>query len=286
MFRFHLIICMIALASALTALSPAFPGAASGACETQSLRTASVAQVIDGQTLRLADGGGVRLIGALAPESPRWWKGPKPWPPAERARRALERLIGSSKVELRFAADEEKRDRHDRFLAQLFVLRDAERIWAQGHMIRRGLAQAYSFKGHRACARALQAFERQARAARAGLWRSGTFAILRAGDVDALSKRRGGFQLVEGKLSSVAHTRGWTFLNFGADWRTDFTVAIRAGDRARFRNSDVVLDRLEGKTLRVRGWIERWNGPAIKATHPEQITIVGESGEPASGNRR
>lgn len=267
------------------ALSLVYCSTAFGACETQSLRTASVAQVIDGQTLRLADGGSVRLIGALAPESPRWWKGPKVWPPSLRARRALEKLIGSNKVELGFAADEEKRDRHDRFLAQLYVLRDGERIWAQGHMIRRGFALAYSFKGHRACARSLQAFERQARAARAGLWRSGTFAVLQADDVDALSKRRGGFQLVEGKLTSVARTRGWTFLNFGADWRSDFTVAVRAGDRARFRNSDVVLDQLEGKTVLVRGWIERWNGPVIKATHPGQITIVEQPGDPVAEKR-
>ena len=274
--------CMSAV---VVVLSLAFPGAARGACKTESLRTASVAEIVDGQTLRLEDGGRVRLIGALAPETPRWWKDAKPWPPAELARLALEELIGSSKVELRFAVDEAKRDRHDRFLAQLFVLRDAERIWVQGHMIRRGFAQAYSFKGHRACARALQQFEHQARAARAGLWRWGKFAIILADNISALSKRRGGFQLVEGKVHSVGQTRQWTFLNFGADWRSDFTVAVRAGDRARFRGSDVPLDQLAGKTLRMRGWIERWNGPVIKATHPEQITIVEEPGSPASGNR-
>ncbi len=268
------------------ALLAAFPGAAHAACETQALRTATVAQVIDGQTLRLEDGGGVRLIGALAPEAPRWWKNTKPWPPAERARRVLEELIGASKVELRFAVDEMKRDRHGRFLAQLFVLRDAERIWVQGQMIRRGVAQAYSFKGHRAGARALQAYERQARAGRVGLWRAGKFAIVRAESVAALSKRRGAFQLVEGKVLSVARTRKWTFLNFGPDWHTDFTVAIRAGDRGRFRGSDLSLDQLAGKRVRVRGWIGRWNGPVIKATHPEQITIVGEPGDAASRNRR
>ena len=273
-------------AAGAAALFAAFPGAAYGACETQALRTATVAQVMDGQTLRLEDGGGVRLIGALAPEAPRWWKGIKPWPPAERARRALEELIGTSKVELRFAGGEMKRDRHGRFLAQLFVLRGAERIWAQGEMIRRGLAQAYSFRGHRACARDLQAYERQARAGRAGLWRSGKFAVLGAQSVAALSKRRGVFQVVEGKVLSVGRTRKWSFVNFGADWKTDFTVAIRAGDRSRFQGSDLPLDQLAGKRVRVRGWIGRWNGPVIKATHPEQITIVDEPGDADAGNRK
>ncbi len=273
------------LAAGIAVLLAAYPGAAYGACETETLRTASIAEVIDGQTLRLEDGGGVRLIGALAPETPRWWKGTKPWPPAERARRALEEMIGADKVELGFSGNEEKRDRHGRFLAQLFVLRGPERIWVQGQMIRRGLAQAYSFKGHRACARDLQALERKARAGRAGLWRSGKFAILRAGNVTALSKRGGAFQIVEGKVLSVGRTSAWSFLNFGAEWRTDFTVAIRAGDRARFKASDISLDQLEGRRVRVRGWVERWNGPVIKATHPEQITIVEETGDAGSGNQ-
>ena len=46
--------------------------------------------------------------------------------PVERARRALEKLIGSSKVELRFVPEEEQRDRHERYLAQMFVQRGNE----------------------------------------------------------------------------------------------------------------------------------------------------------------
>lgn len=261
------------------ALAMALSGQARAACETRYQRTGTVAQVIDGQTLRLEDGSGVRMIGALSPEAPRWWKGEKPWPPAQRARRVLEELIGTSKIELRFAGDEARLDRHGRFLAQLFILRGVERIWAQGEMIRRGFALAYSFKGHRACARDLQAFEIQARARRVGLWRSGKSTVIDAKSVATLSKRRGAFQIVEGRVLSVGRTRKWSFLNFGADWHTDFTVAIRAGDRAAFRGSDITLDRLAGKNVLVRGWIGRWNGPVIKATHPEQIMIVEEAGE-------
>ena len=249
-------------------------GGARAACETQILRTATVSQVIDGHTVRLDDGSEVRLIGALTPQTPRWWKGEGAWPPTERARRALENLIGSSTVELRFAAKEEQRDRHERYLAQLFVQRAKERIWVQGHMIGEGLAQAYSFKGHRACARALQEKEQIARTVRSGLWRKGRYRVLQATNTDALSKRRGSFQLVEGTVVTVAKKSQWTFLNFDADWRRDFTVAIRAGDRRAFRDSDVTLEALEGKRVRVRGWIERWNGPVIKVTHPEQIEVL------------
>jgi len=73
----------------------------------------------------------------------------------------------------------------------------------------------------------------------------------------------------------VGKVSQWTFLNFDTDWGKDFTVAIRAGDRRSFQASNMALEELEGKEVRVRGWIERWNGPVIKATHPEQIEILG-----------
>lgn len=44
------------------------------------------------------------------------------------------------------------------------------------------------------------------------------------------------------------------------------------------------LDILEGKDVRLRGWIELWNGPVIKATHPEQIEVLAQSGG-ASGRQ-
>ena len=31
-----------------------------------------------------------------------------------------------------------------------------------------------------------------------------------------------------------------------------------------------------GKRVRVRGWVARYNGPMIEATHPEQIEILME----------
>ncbi len=249
---------------------------AHAACETIASYKAAVAEVIDGQTLRLDDGSEVRLTGVLSPQAPQWWKGDKPWPPASSARKALRALVGSDIVELRFAEGEERRDRHDRFLAQVFVLRGDERIWVQNHMISTGFARAISFHGHRACARQLQERERGTRDAGIGLWRTGRFAVLQAGSTDALLKRRGSFQLVEGVVRSVGKASKWTFLNFADDWRHDFTVAVAAKDRRRFQGSDIVLESLKGKTIRVRGWIERWNGPVIKATHPEQIEVLTE----------
>lgn len=251
--------------------------AAHAACATAVQETVRAGEVLDAQTLRLEDGSEVRLIGVLPPQTPPWWKEPEPWPPAERARRALSELIASAGLELRVAEGEAQRDRHDRLMAHVVVLRGEERIWVQAHLISAGLARAASFSRHRACARDLQRLEDSARANRAGLWGRGRFAIVPAANTEALSKRRLQFQIVEGDVRAVAARPQWTFLNFGDDWRHDFTVAIAAKDRRRFRNSDVDLENLEGRTIRVRGWIESWNGPAIKVTHPEQIEVLARA---------
>ena len=263
-------------AGALLSLVLASAASAHAACETKASHKAAVAEVTDGQTLRLDDGSEVRLTGVLSPQAPNWWKDDKPWPPAGAARKALRALVGSDNVELRFAEGEEQRDRHDRFLAQVFVLRGNERIWVQNHMISTGFARVVSFAGHRACVRQLLEQEQRARNEGVGLWRTGWFVALQAGSTDALLKRRGSFQLVEGIVRSVGKASKWTFLNFADDWRNDFTVAVAAKNRRKFQGSDIGLEGLKGKTIRVRGWIERWNGPAIKATHPEQIEVLNQ----------
>lgn len=84
-------------------------------------------------------------------------------------------------------------------------------------------------------------------------------------------------------MASVANVRQWTFLNFSDNWRSDFTVAIRATNRRQFLSRGPALAKLEGKRVLVRGWIERWNGPVIKATHPEQIEVLAEQIEVLDG---
>lgn len=64
------------------------------------------------------------------------------------------------------------------------------------------------------------------------------------------------------------------YLNFGADWRTDFTITIAARDLKLFEQAGLDLFALEGRTVRVRGWLDSYNGPAIEADHPEQIEVL------------
>jgi len=262
-FLFPLSFCLLAVPHAV---------AGDKECDLEPGEPVEVAQVIDGETLSLGDGRTVKLIGSLAPKAPSWWKGPQEWGPEARAKRALKKLLAGRQV--RLAAAGRRQDRRGRLLVHLFTSEGPERLWVQAQLIEEGYARAYSLPGNRSCARALQSRESLARKAGIGIWHNSFFAVIDARETSKLLKRRYTYQLVEGLVKSVSMRRGWTFVNFGEDYKSDFTAAIRAGDRRGFLKSDISLKALQGKHIRVRGWIERWNGPAIKVTHPEQIELI------------
>jgi hypothetical protein len=62
----------------------------------------------------------------------------------------------------------------------------------------------------------------------------------------------------------VTALRSATYINFGADWRTDFTISMRGGARREAMRRWTDLPALSGRRLRVRGWIEQRGGPMIE----------------------
>jgi hypothetical protein len=188
--------------------------------------------------------------------------------------KALEDLLLGKEVELRFGARE--RDRYGRLLSHVFTVEGGERTWVQEKLIRSGLAMAYSFPENRACVRRLQEAEQSARAARAGFWQRGVFRVRDAADPDSMKRLSYTFQIVEGRVADVADKRGRVYLNFGADWRSDFTAAVAPSNRRAFDGSDIDLLALKGRRLRVRGWLKPRNGPLIEVTHPEQIELLDD----------
>jgi hypothetical protein len=97
---------------------------------------------------------------------------------------------------------------------------------------------------------------------------------MRASSEDVLAGLAQSYEVVEGRIETVAEVRGRTYLNFGRNWRRDFTVTV-AGDAAKlFNGQNEGLAGLKGRLVRVRGWIENVNGPSINLTHPEQLEIL------------
>jgi micrococcal nuclease len=250
------------------------------ACVLSELEAATVAEIIDGETLKLGDGRIVRLIGAKAPAAPLGWRGDDPWPLVEESKQALDKLASGKQVELRYGG--RRSDRYDHLLAEVFVMGEGGPIWLQEELVSEGLARVYSFPDNRACIAELLARESEARAKRLGVWGSSAYRIQSADDVDRLGRLTQSYQLVEGTVAKVGEGGGRIYLNFGNDWRSDFTVSVERKDVPKFTAANLDLKRLGGKRIRARGWIEWRNGPMIAATHPEQLELLPDA--PASGD--
>jgi micrococcal nuclease len=225
-----------------------------------------VVEVVDGDTVRLDNGREVRLVGIQAPKLPLGRRGFTTWPLAGEAKAELESLFAGKPVTLHYGGARE--DRHGRLLAH--ITDGTGTLWAQGEMLKAGLARVYSFADNRAVVADMLALEREARAARRGIWRDPYYRIRKP---EETSRDIETFQIVEGRVLQAATTRDRAYLNFGPDYRTDFTVAIARRDLKLFgRGFDPKA--FEGKTIRVRGWVKSLNGPMIEATHPEQIEVL------------
>jgi hypothetical protein len=79
---------------------------------------------------------------------------------------------------------------------------------------------------------------------------------------------------VEGKVLSVRESGATIYVNFGRRWTEGFTVTILRRLQRTFAAAGVEPKKLEGRTIRVRGWIEQRGGPIIAAEAPEQIELV------------
>jgi micrococcal nuclease len=231
--------------------------------------TGRVVEVVDGDTIRLADGREVRLVGIQAPKLPLGRPNFPTWPMAPEAKAALEELILRQEVVLGFGGRDH--DRYGRLLAHLF--RESDGLWVQGEMLARGLARVYTFADNRALAGDLLAREREARQARRGIWALDHYAILTP---ETANRALDQYALIEGRVVRAGEAHGAAYLNFGPDWKTDFTAVIRAPGLRVFAEEEIDVAAYQGRRIRVRGWVESWNGPMIEITHPEQIEEVLE----------
>ncbi len=237
-----------------------------GAPPPQPVREGVAASIVDGDTLALESGVEVRLVGIQAPKLALGRRGFRTWPLAPEAKAALARLTLGKRLGLWYGG--RKFDRHGRLLAHLST---PDGKWVQGALLGAGMARVYSFPDNRARVAEMLALERAARTARRGIWARRFYRIL---SPDALSRHIGTFQIVEGTVLAVAVVRRRAYLNFGQDWRTDFTVTISRG-RLKWLWRGADPGKLyQGRRIRVRGWLKSFNGPMIDVTHPEQIELL------------
>lgn len=225
--------------------------------------TGLVAAVEDGQTLTLADGRQVRLVNIL--------------PPLEAESLAAdgrERLAGLALGrQIRWSYAGRRMDRYGRLLAYAYDAAAADGGSSlQEELVAAGLARVMGQPDTRDGLAGLLALEDAARRASHGLWARAAYR-LRSAD-DNLWPVLNSFQIVEGTPVKLEHLRDRTYLNFGADYATDFTLVIAARDRSLFDTQSWQLEDLIGRRLRIRGWLELRGGPLIEIAYPEQIEVL------------
>ena len=253
------------------AVSSLFPAVTQACSDLLSGPRGTVAEVTDGDTLVLDSGLVVRLIGTQAPKLPLGRPGFPTWPLAGESRAELERLTLGKQVEVRYGG--ERQDRYRRALGHVFVLGDPE-VWAQREMVGRGLARVYSFPDNRHCLSDLFAAEENARARALGIWGNPYYSVRRADRPDDILEHEGGYELVEGQILGAERAGTQIYLNFGQNWKKDFTAVIDRDAEKLFVESGLDPLALGGKRVRIRGWIDRRDGPRVEISHPEQIEVL------------
>jgi endonuclease YncB( thermonuclease family) len=221
-----------------------------------------VAAVAEGGTLVLADGLAVRLAGIDMPSG-------------EAGRAALAALALGKRVELRYGGPH--RDRYGRAMAQVWLAgaagRPAPDAWLQAALVADGQARVAGFADDRACLATLLGFERVARAAGRSLWAQPVFAVRDAQD-PSLRAIDGLYLLVEGRVVGIGRRARTVYVDFGREWSTDFTVSMDKATADLIDSGSDPLSGLEGRRVRVRGWLTQRSGPWIRVDHPEQIEVL------------
>lgn len=184
------------------------------------------------------------------------------------ARAALDALVAGHTLSVMIAGEP---DRYDRTPAQA-VLPDGRDLAAA--LVESGWAMVWPREGQAADFDALFAAEARARTADAGAWGEGVFEVFDP-DPNTLAQRLDGPVIVRGRIISTGEGRnGRLYLNFGLDWRTDFTLSASRTARSRFEDAGLTLSDLDGAVVRARGWLYAENGPMIALDHPAQLELI------------
>lgn len=220
-----------------------------------------VEQVIAGDHVILSDTRRVKLAGI---EAPRPAQGEQVAQPLfATARDHLAQLVTNQTISLRDVGF----DRFGRIRAHAFVGDQ----WVQGKMLKAGMARVRTWPDDQNRAAEMLALEQDARDNKRSLWANPFYALRTP---ETVSTSIGSFQIIEGMVVDAAQTRSMTYLNFGTDWRTDFTAQADNKTKRAFAKSGINLAGLSGAQVRVRGLIRSYNGPQIWLTHPAQLQVI------------
>lgn len=262
-----LFVCLLFYLAVVSAPAIATPAGQADCAADAVDETVAVAQVVDGDTLRLRNGRLVRLIGINTPEIGR--KNRPSEPLAKEARKALQSLLGkNATVGLRF--DRERQDRYERLLAHVYLPNGKS---VEAALLMEGLAAHIVVPPNVMQVDCYRAAEDKARKAGKGVWQT----VYRPVPVKELSRDARGFRIIRGRVLRVGESRRSLWLNFqprsGEGPREGVAVRIARTDLEWF--GDRQLHSLRGKNIIVRGWLSPHKKQLVMGLrHPASLEIV------------
>ena len=185
----------------------------------------TVKRIIDPQTIQLSNGKIVSLVGLRFPD----FNGQQVGDLALTAQKVLKDMLEQEKVILHLTPKKNwgRTNRMGHILAH--IERQSDGAWVQGALLRLGLAQVMTGQRNPELAEQMYALEEEARKEKLGLWENAT--IIKAEDTP---NHLNSYQIIEGRVESVANKNNRIYINFGKDWRTDFTISIKSEDKRHF----------------------------------------------------
>ena len=230
-------------------------------CEPPAQKiTGKVERIVDGDTLKLADGKKLRLIGINASELARQGKPAEPLAVDARARLAKLVPPGSDII---WSKGTEPQDRYGRWLAYLFLPNGAS---VQRTLVQEGLAVRILVPPNTAMDACFLQAEQQARKFSKGLWQLRQY---QAVEVRSAGTLKEGLHFFSGKLRFDKETQKSIWLTLGDDLK----LRIPKDNLQYFpgRNWQQYLD----KKIIVRGWVKR-QGNRVQMTlaHPGMLEVL------------
>ncbi len=225
-----------------------------GASHGEDVLGTKVIRVVDGDTFEIEGGDRVRLLGIDAPE-----RGARMFTVATER---LRQLTAAHKVTLEIC---EERDTYGRFLATV----RAGGVNVNSVLLREGMALPMLIPP---CGRAVAGDVLRA-AAQGALLGKGIYSLDRFRVIphSEAGNHLGERTIVRGRILNLHRGPKAWHLNFGQDWKRDFTVVIFREGLKRFSELGLDPALLVGSEVLVIGKLRSYNGPEIIISGPDQI---------------
>ncbi len=237
-------------------------------CSQSNYSQIRVLEVIDGDTIKLSNGRLLRYIGLDTPEVRIKEKAGdfkyRPQPFSLEAKEFNRKLVEGKLVRIEF--DIEKTDRYGRLLGYCFL----EETFVNARLIEQGYAVLYTYPPNVKYVELFIDAQKRAREAKNGLW--GSFPVINHSQANKYINQ---IRSVEGVVLGSYKSAKCVFLNFGQDYKKDFSVVIFNNVLNAFSRRGInPLDFYNGKKIRVNGRIQEYNGPEVIVNSPYEIEVL------------